>query len=79
MHHNLQYIKNIGNHLCIKFKLDKIENKKEQKDNVDKEKYLRKEKDIIEKIQSKVKVDNANKMVENANDKLYVNADNTEK
>ena len=75
----LQYIKNIGNHLQnIKFKLDKIENKKEQKDNVDKEKYLRKEKDIIEKIQSKVKVDNANKMVENANDKLYVNADNTE-
>ena len=33
---------------------------------------------FVKKIQSKVKVDNANKMVENANDKLYVNADNTE-
>ena len=74
----MKYIKNIGNQLQnITFRLDRLSENKKQKNNVDKEKYLKKEKDIIEKIQSEVKVDNGNKMVENANDKLYVNADNT--
>ena len=74
----MQYIKNIGNQLQnITFKLDNLSTIKASKDTVDKEKYLRKEKKIIEKLQSDAKVTVATKMVENANDKLYVTANNT--